>query len=276
MLQTQQETVSDFLNWWLSNERLRAENQAVFSRYYKSFARNFGTYLRYHYNNQIREVEHLVRLSGSPPRLLEIGCGCGTEALWFAMKGCSVLAIDIAQSRLSVAEERKQILSSCYGKEIDAEFRFASFFDLEIALGSIDIIWMEQAFHHIEPRDALPQRLFEVLKPGGHIVLSEANGWNPLLQLALLRKRGFRTIRQYKDRHGKEHAYGDERVTVPCLLSRLFLKNGFELVDKRYFRVFPNFKHVDKYGFVENLVPQFLPPPFTHYNMVLRKPLHKS
>ena len=76
---------------------------------------------------------------------------------------------------------------------------------------------MEQAFHHVEPRARVYETIAALLKPEGRVVISEANGWNPLLQLVLFRRRGFRTVIERTTETGERFLYGNERITVPTV-----------------------------------------------------------
>ena len=210
----------------------------MFDAYYVGYRGRFGRYIRHHYSDQSAEIAALIR-SRQTPRLLEIGGGCGTEALWFALQGARVLAIDVNEERLAVARARKEVIERGIGRPLDIEFRFCSLFDLD-APAAFDLIWMEQAFHHVEPRDKIYSTIARLLAPEGHVVISEANGWNPLLQLVLFRKRGFQTIVDRTTADGQHILYGNERITIPSAMARGFEEAGIQQEAVRYFRALPN------------------------------------
>lgn len=207
---------------------------------------------------------------GLGTRVLEVGCGCGTESLWFAMSGASVVGIDVNGRRIPVARERAKYVREVLGVEVDASFIKESIFDFQDAAG-FDVIWMEPAFHHIEPRSVLPMALSRLVRSNGHVVISEANGWNPLLQLALFRQRGFQTVRESIDSAGRRSLYGVERVTTASRISKQFASEGFEEVSRRYFRVLPSGRLIERLAWIEDRAPQWLAPIYSHYNVVLRK-----
>jgi 2-polyprenyl-3-methyl-5-hydroxy-6-metoxy-1,4-benzoquinol methylase len=229
----------------------------------------FSRYIRHHYSDQSTEVTALIAARNSP-RLLEIGGGCGTEALWFALRGARVLAIDVNEERLSVARARKEIIERGIGRPLDIEFRFCSAFDLD-ASNAFDLIWMEQAFHHVEPREHIYSTIADLLAPKGHVVISEANGWNPLLQLVLFRQRGFRTIVDRTTPDGQRILYGNERITIPLVIARGFQEAGIASKAVRYFRALPNIAAAEVLMPLERAIPQFAAMFFSHYNYVGRK-----
>lgn len=251
---------ADFLAGWFDGGRLPPAQQAVLDRYYAGYRRHFGPRLRHFYADQLREVSGLVRPSA---RLLEVGCGCGTESLWLAQQGAEVTAIDVRRDRLDVARARAEALG------LAVEFAHTNLLDLP-AEPRFDVIWMEQAFHHLEPRDEVVRHVAALLKPGGHLAISEANGANPLLQAQLFARRGFKTIATYIDAAGIERPYGNERVLRGTTLARLFAAAGIACQSLRWFRLWPNRPWAEPLAGIErwHWLPKAL---FTHVNYVGRK-----
>jgi len=260
--------ISAWLEWWLETPRLTSDKQAILEKYYSSYRKNFSPYIKKYYSKQTEDFLQLISKINRP-RALEVGCGCGTESLWFAMAGAEVLGVDLSDARLAVARERSDYLKR-NSFNINVIFQNLNLFDIKPDK-EFDVIWMEQAFHHIEPRADVPGKLFELLKPGGYVVISEANGWNPFIQFQLFRKRGLRTVKTLTDCNGKEHSYGNERVTIVKFIDRLFKDSGFKIESVKYFRMLPNIKNIDNFSWIESLVPKWFVPAFTHFNIVMRK-----
>lgn len=262
-------SIDEFLDWWLRHPVLDEKSAAIMNRYYSSYRRHFGTYARRHYAGQTREIEALVAQRPGA-RLLEIGAGCGTEALWLALRGCSVLAIDVDRERLAVAAARQAVVEGIVGRKLALEFRPASVFDLEPE-PAFDLVWMEQTFHHIEPRRQLYTTLARLVRPGGHVVIADTNGWNPLIQASLFRQRGLRTIVDRTLPDGRRLHYGQERISIPPVLTRGFAAAGFERRSVRYFRVMANTPVADRWLRWERRVPGWLLPAFTHYVLTAQR-----
>ncbi len=262
--------ISSWLEWWFIKPRLSPENQDIFDKYYGSYKQSFSFYIKKYYSRQSQEIIQLMEKKDGISRLLEIGSGCGTESLWFAMLGASVLGIDISDDRLSVARERCDLIENNLSKNIDLTFKKENLFSLGDE-NKFDLIWMEQAFHHIEPREKLPEKLFNLLNPDGNIVISETNAWNPLIQLQLIKQRGFKTKKTFTDSDGESFAYGVERITTAKRIAKLFMTNGFELSSIKYYRKLPNFIGINKLVWLEKVIPDWFVPAYTHFNIVLRK-----
>jgi 2-polyprenyl-3-methyl-5-hydroxy-6-metoxy-1,4-benzoquinol methylase len=256
-------SISEFLGFWLSNAVLDEADQRTFDYYYRSYKKHFGPYLQHYYERQTRELMTLVR-SIRQAKLLEVGCGCGTEAVWAALHGASVTGIDICAELLAVAQHRLAWLDNQIGRSLQCRFLRGSIFDLDD--GPFDVVYIEQALHHIEPREVLIEKLSTLIAPCGHLIISEANGWNPFLQVRLFHMRGIRTIITHDG-----HMWGHERITVPWALIRQFRRHGLIPVALNYYRALPNVAAADKLLSLDRALPQILRPLFTHFNLMLRK-----
>ncbi len=263
------ENISDFLAVWLSKDLLQGTEREIFERYYQSYKRKFGKYMKYSYDQQSYELMEILEETKNAS-VLEIGCGCGTESLWMAYQGARVTAIDIQEDRLNVARRRQEILEEYLERKLHLTIEKASLFDLS-GSGLFDIVWMEQALHHIEPREKALDRITDLVKEGGFIIISEANAWNPLIQMRLLAKRGLKTVIEYEDQQGIKHAYGNERIIFPNTLCREFAKRGIVRENVRFFRLFPNMSWVEHLMGFERIMPQWLVPFFGHYNYIGKK-----
>lgn len=256
-------SIAAFLAAWIENPTLGEKDQQTFDYYYRSYKRRFGPYLRHYYERQTHEL--MARIAARPgARVLEAGCGCGTEALWAAAKGASVVGLDISDELLSVARHRLELLERETGRPLPCTFQRGSVLDLAED-EPFDVVYLEQAFHHIEPRQALITKLARLVKPGGHLILSEANGWNPFLQWRLFRMRGLKTIVMHDG-----HLWGHERITVPWVLVKSFRPYRLVPVELRYFRALPNIAIADQLLPLERRIPTLLRPAFTHFNLILR------
>ena len=262
-------TAADFLAIWLNHQLLSVENQKLLSDYYHNFRTLNSRRMQYWYNQQVAEAETIVR-SKPGLRILEIGVGTGTEFLWWGLLGADVIGIDPFQHCIDATAERLDVLQRTIGRKLNCALRTAQITEFEDDSG-FDLIWMEQAFHHLEPRAEVLKKIAELLRPGGRVVFSEANALNPLLQLQLLRARGFKMFITVETSRGKV-IYGNERVLSRGSLRRLLANVGIEQISSRYYRVFPARPMFEPLFALERRTSSsWLAPIFTHYNLVGRK-----
>jgi 2-polyprenyl-3-methyl-5-hydroxy-6-metoxy-1,4-benzoquinol methylase len=214
-------------------------------------------------------------LQRKTPSVLDVGCGCGTESLWFAKLGASVWGIDLISSHIAVAEERKAIMEELLNRKLSCKFSLDSVFDLGKSGEQFDIIWMEQTFHHIEPREDVTRILGSLLKDDGTVIISESNAWNPLIQMGVFKLRGTKTVIDLEI-DGKTYKWGHERILTPRSLVKTLRLGGFSADAHSYFRLLPSNKIFDKISWIESIWPRFLFPAFTHYNITARKTARAS
>ena len=261
--------IAVFLSLWLQNDLLEDDAQATLDAYYASARRAFAGRMRRYYRNQIREAETFVA-ERPQCQVLEVGCGLGTESLWLALKGANMTAIDVRPERIACARARQQVVERRLERPLACIFDCASLLDLDTAR-SYDLIWMEQTFHHLEPRTAVLDKIAGLLAPGGQVVISEANALNPFLQAQLFCRRGLPRVVTFADENGRTHAYGDERIVSAQALERALAKRGFSCLARRHFRIFPNHRLFDWLGGLEARLEGRAPAPlFTHFNYVGR------
>jgi 2-polyprenyl-3-methyl-5-hydroxy-6-metoxy-1,4-benzoquinol methylase len=260
-------TIDAFLAAWLDHGLLRGADARAFNTYYGSYRRSFSPRARAHYALQMTEIETRVR--GNPgARVLEVGCGMGTESLWLGLQGADITGADVRPDRLAVAKARHGVLEDQLGRNVSCKFLGKSLLDLPED-EKFDFIWMEQTFHHLEPRAQSVAKIAKLLKPGGEVVISEANAWNPFLQAQLFLRRGLPKVVTMTTDDGKAIAYGDERVTTAGALCRNFARVGISQVSVRHFRAFPNRAVFQPFAGLERAIAASrVVPLLTHFNFV--------
>ncbi|OHE75150.1 MAG: methyltransferase, partial [Verrucomicrobia bacterium RIFCSPHIGHO2_12_FULL_41_10] len=100
-------------------------------------------------------------------RVLEVGCGVGTESVFLAVRGMCVSAIDIS----SHAIEKAKMLAAAYDVMVD--FQVADALHLPFENQTFDVFCDQGCFHHLtdEERITYVSELMRVLKPGGMFLL---------------------------------------------------------------------------------------------------------
>ncbi|MBO1582844.1 class I SAM-dependent methyltransferase [Bacillus sp. XF8] len=104
----------------------------------------------------------------NPGKVLELGCGPGRNAIYFAENGCLVDAVDLSQESIQWATERAK------EKNVNVNFIHDNIFDLQIEEGTYDIVYDSGCFHHIAPhrRMSYINLVKKALKPGGYFAIT--------------------------------------------------------------------------------------------------------
>ncbi|MEH7244210.1 SAM-dependent methyltransferase [Bacillus thuringiensis] len=104
----------------------------------------------------------------NPGKVLELGCGPGRNAIYFAENGCLVDAVDLSQESIQWATERSK------EKNVNVNFIHDNIFDLQMEKGTYDIVYDSGCFHHIAPhrRMSYINLVKKALKPGGYFAIT--------------------------------------------------------------------------------------------------------
>lgn len=107
-------------------------------------------------------------LTGTSGKALELGCGPGRNAIYFAEKGYAVDAVDLSGQSLQWAIERAE------ERNLKVNFIRKNIFDLQIEEGSYDVVYDSGCFHHIAPhrRMSYINLVRKALKPGGYFAIT--------------------------------------------------------------------------------------------------------
>lgn len=109
-------------------------------------------------------------------KILDLGCGAGETAVYFALQGAIVCACDVAEGLLAVAGR----LAEKFGVSIKLDT--ASSGALPYPDGSFDYVFGNGVLHHVD----LPSTATEVhrvLKPGGKAFFIEPLPYNPVIHV---------------------------------------------------------------------------------------------
>lgn len=120
----------------------------------------------------LRLFESLGVAPGS--RVLELGCGSGWMAEFFALTGYNVVATTIAPADEPAVESRATALRA---KGVTSQLVFKrspmESVDQVVELDSFDAAYVHQALHHAHDWKAVLRAAFRTLKPGGWMIIAD-------------------------------------------------------------------------------------------------------
>lgn len=123
----------------------------------------------------------------TPGKVLEIGCGNGRNALYFAKKKCDVDALDFSQTAIDWAKENAK------KAQLAINFMCASLFDVKLEPDAYDIVYDCGCFHHISPhrRQTYVETIARTIHPNGYfaLVCFTSDGGSQLSDLEVYEKR---------------------------------------------------------------------------------------
>ena len=157
-------TTADVRNYW--NEHihdLEISREAPGSRAF------FADLDQYHFE----KLHHLLRLVDFDgyrgKRVLDVGCGAGTDLVRFAKGGALVSGVDISPSAVALA---RQNFSQ---QNLEADLREADGEHLPYADGTFDLVFAHGVVQYTPNSRALVEECRRVLKPGGDAIFQVYN-----------------------------------------------------------------------------------------------------
>jgi SAM-dependent methyltransferase len=119
-------------------------------------------------------------------RVLEIGCGLGTDGAQFAEAGADYTGIDLTNAAVDLARKRFE-LSGLRGEFIVADAEKLDFSD-----SSFDLVYSHGVLHHTPDTASAVREIHRVLKPGGRaiVMLYHRGSYNYRIGIRVLRRAG--------------------------------------------------------------------------------------
>ena len=119
-------------------------------------------------------------------RVLEIGCGMGTDGAQFAKAGAIYTGIDLTDAAVELARKRFQVSG------LKGDFRVADAERLDFPDASFDLVYSHGVLHHTPDIEAAVREIHRVLKPGGRamVMLYHRGSYNYRVGIRILRRAG--------------------------------------------------------------------------------------
>jgi 2-polyprenyl-3-methyl-5-hydroxy-6-metoxy-1,4-benzoquinol methylase len=136
---------------------------AAYGRDYEFATREFFDAVEHHryteYAPWMPEVMGFNEFANA--RLLEVGCGMGTDLLQFARGGARVTGVDLTPRSIEITRKHFEL----YGQT--GHFAITDGEELPFAAESFDVVYSNGVLHHTPDTRAAVGEIHRVLRPGG-------------------------------------------------------------------------------------------------------------
>jgi SAM-dependent methyltransferase len=124
-------------------------------------------------------------------RVLEIGCGLGTDGAEFAKAGADYTGVDLTNAAVDLARQRFEMFG------LPGKFRTADAEQLDFPDESFDVVYSHGVLHHTPDIDSAVREIHRVLRPGGKakLMLYHRDSYNYRINISILRRAGVRLLR---------------------------------------------------------------------------------
>ena len=124
-------------------------------------------------------------------KVLEIGCGLGTDGSQFAAAGADYTGVDLTEAAVELARRRFELFN------LPGEFETADAENLAFPSESFDLVYSHGVLHHTPETGKAIQEIHRVLRPGGRavVMLYHRGSYNYRVNISLLRRAGAQLLR---------------------------------------------------------------------------------
>jgi len=193
---------------------------------------------KYFVEPHIPEFAEFGRWAGK--KVLEIGCGIGTDTMNFARAGALVTAVDLSAESVNIARQRAEV----FGLSDQIEFHVADAETLASVVppAKYDLVYSFGVIHHTpHPERVIEQIKTNFLAPGGTLKLMVYNrfSWKVFWILTTYGKGAFWKMDELIARHSEAQTGCPVTYSyTPKTLTEL-IGDGFEVEDVRIDHIFP-------------------------------------
>jgi len=124
-------------------------------------------------------------------KVLEVGCGLGTDGAQFAEAGANYTGVDLTDAAVDLARKRFELF------DLPGEFRTADAENLPFADASFDLVYSHGVLHHTPDTAKAVREIHRVLRPGGRamVMLYHRGSYNYRVNISLLRRAGAQLLK---------------------------------------------------------------------------------
>jgi ubiquinone/menaquinone biosynthesis C-methylase UbiE len=127
-------------------------------------------------------------------KMLEVGCGLGTDGAQFAEAGADYTGVDLTAAAIELARKRFELFG------LEGKFQTADAENLPFPDESFDLVYSHGVLHHTPETGKAIQEIHRVLRRGGRavVMLYHRGSYNYRVNISLLRRAGAQLLKWEK------------------------------------------------------------------------------
>ena len=199
-------------------------------------------------------------------KVLEIGCGIGTDTVNFARHGARVTSVDLSEKSLKLAQQRVEV----YGLQEQVQFYCGNAEELSffVPLEPYDLIYSFGVIHHTPHPQAVLEQLRQYARPGTivKIMIYHRRSWKVAWILLTESKGQFWKLPELVARNSEAQTGCPITYTYTRREgSEMLERHGFHVLDARVDHIFPyRIPDYVQYRYVKEVYFRWMPPALFH------------
>ncbi len=179
-------------------------------------------------------------------KVLEVGCGLGTDLVEFAKNGAEVYGIDLGEDQVGMSKLNFETRNIDY-----AEIKTGNAEDVPYGDGMFDLVYSFGVLHHTPDTEKALAEIHRVLKPDGQVIMMlYARGWKHYVKRCLIHglllgkwaKNGFSWQAVYNDVSEVHGGSPKTDIYTKGQVKHLFREFGEVIAEKRRLGEFIEYK----------------------------------
>jgi SAM-dependent methyltransferase len=220
-----------------STKYLSRSETALLYKYYHNMLSKNPLRQAHYFAQRIKNVVKLLlqnRIRAQQLRILDCGCGFGTESIIFALLGGKVLGIDLNAERFYIAKKRVNYYKELYPR-LEVDFKLCNILEYK-CIDTFDVVYAKEFISHVHPISGFLRIARNCLRKRGYLFIHDTNPLNPWSSYKAWKEHKHGLYRFVKDPEtGKNILYAVERLVSPFTLKNLLSANGFQVVEVNFY-----------------------------------------
>lgn len=140
-------------------------------QYFDNIAGDWDSMRKTFFSEKVREKAIAVARIHSSAVVADIGAGSGFITEGLVNEVYKIIAVDQSEKMLEIMQEK-------FSSYDNVDYRLSESDKIPIADGEVDIAFANMYLHHVEDPPAAIKEMVRILKPGGRIVITDADKHN--------------------------------------------------------------------------------------------------
>lgn len=207
-----------------NSDKLYGKEDAIALKRYYSYIKKETAYFNYIQHRYAERVKYLIINVKKNIKILDAGCGTGSEAILSGILGGNVFGVDFDKKRLNIANKRVKNFENKLKMKINVKFYSQNILKHS---DNYDLIWVNEAISHINPTEDFLKISFNNLNSRGKLIIADANKINPyMFYLSKMEQKKYKGIYRIKKDSitGEQISYAIERIFTITHIKNLLSK----------------------------------------------------